>query len=324
MKTFHLALLSFFIIVGCQSRQNEQSNQLDQLDSEDISIEQNSSEPINQTKAQDIIDPILLNYEVVEKEDISYANTPRMVYRIVLKVDSLPHKKDMQYTAENIWDDGNEKLKEFTVFMYLPEMNTHFPAFGIGEFNPDGLVSFDVNTNALYDTKWEVKKPETPNIEVPEHEKKEYSIDINANNEAGKIVKIRITSNFPDGTNLSLTILRSHYLKGKQEEYSGSLYRENFTLENGVFETVALINDSEWYNEHQRLVRALPDDIPPISKISDNIKISAMYTPAADQPQDVEKILGENGEYVYGEGSKKFGKMRTFWETIELYMPFEK
>ena len=85
----------------------------------------------------------ILNYTISEKQDISYLNTPRMVYRIILIVDSIPIEKDMRNTAISIWENGNKNWKEFTAFLYLPEMNTEMMAFGIVEFNQNGLVKFE-------------------------------------------------------------------------------------------------------------------------------------------------------------------------------------
>jgi hypothetical protein len=86
-----------------------------------------------------------LKYEIVGKKDISYANTPRMVYRVAVKEDGIPPKEQLQETAVQIWRDGNKGWKEFTVFMYLPKMDTDSAAYGIGEFGPTGLKSFKVN-----------------------------------------------------------------------------------------------------------------------------------------------------------------------------------
>ena len=90
-----------------------------------------------------------LSYEIVKKEDISYLSTPRMVYRVVLSVDEPPKEDKMKEVAQYLWENGNTKWKEFTVFLYLPLMNTNSVAYGIGEFRPKGLLEFKVNEWAL-------------------------------------------------------------------------------------------------------------------------------------------------------------------------------
>lgn len=105
-----------------------------------------------------------LNYNIVEKEDVSYSNTPRMVYRIVLDVDSIPSDEAMRNTAISIWENGNKQWSEFTTFFYLPETDTKSIAFGVGEFNKNGIVRFNKNEFSLSETKWDTKKTLAPVI----------------------------------------------------------------------------------------------------------------------------------------------------------------
>jgi len=83
-----------------------------------------------------------------------------MVYRVALEVEKVPDKKTMKEAAIEIWGDGNRKWKEFTVFMYLPEMNTKGAAYGIGNFTRIGLKEFKVMDASLCGTKWEDKGKE--------------------------------------------------------------------------------------------------------------------------------------------------------------------
>ncbi|MDO9340606.1 MAG: hypothetical protein Q7T72_08790, partial [Bacteroidales bacterium] len=256
--------------------------------------------------------------------------TPRMVYRIILDVNSLPSDEEMKNTAINIWGNGNKNWKEFTVFQYLPDMNTEIPAYGVGEFNEDGLVRFYNNEYALIGTKWEIKKIEEPIKEIPVAKLKEYKIELFAINIGERKVEINIITNFPNGTNLSLSIYRIFYVKGDTTSYIGELGDKDFSVKNGKFETIIdIINDTEWYNERQRLVKALPNDFQPISKISDKITINVMYTPAVPQPANVLEILGTRGEFVTGKGAEKFGtgtlgRLTSFSISKEFNFPFKK
>lgn len=109
----------------------------------------NEEQSINTKKSE------ILKFRIVEKKDISYLNYPRMVYRIILDVNSLPTDKDMRNTAISIWKNGNRNWKEFTTFLYLPNMDTELAAYGIGEFNEKGLIEFRKNKYALFGTKWD-------------------------------------------------------------------------------------------------------------------------------------------------------------------------
>jgi hypothetical protein len=266
----------------------------------------------------------ILNYTISEKEDISYLNTPRMVYRIILNVDSIPTETDMKNTAISIWENGNKNWKEFTTFLYLPEMNTGMMAFGVGEFNPNGLVKFEKNEVSLYGTKWEIKKPKKVEKEIPTTELKEYFMDLSTVNLSARKIKINIKTNFPDGTNFLVTVGRTHFLKGTDDKYSGEIFDNDFSVNQGKIETTVDVNDSDWYNEHQRLVKALPDDIKPISKISDNISVSVLFSPKREQPNTILKILGNNGEYVSGKGAEKKYGFTTYRVSKEINIPFKK
>jgi hypothetical protein len=271
----------------------------------------------------------ILKYKISRKQDISYLNTPRMVYRIILDVNSLPTKEEMKNTAITIWENGNKDWKEFIVFMYLPEMNSGLMAYGVGKFSNNGLVSFDKNEGSLYGTKWEIKETKKETKKVPVALLKEYVINLSAVKINKNEIKIRIETDFPDGTNFLVSVGRRHYLIGDSEKYSGEIFDKDFSVNQGKIETIVNVNDSGWYNEHQRLVRALPDDIKPISKISENINISVLYSAARTQTDDVQKILGTRGEFITGKGLGKFGtgtagQITTFEVSKDVNFPFYK
>lgn len=96
----------------------------------------------------------ILKYKIVAREDVSYRGTPRMVFRIIVNVNRIPSEVQLKKTAKYIWENGNKGWKEFTVFMYLPDMDTNNVAFGVGEFRPYGLKEFRIQDYSLYGTKW--------------------------------------------------------------------------------------------------------------------------------------------------------------------------
>lgn len=286
--------------------------------------EEQLSGKINTESKQEVI-----KYKIASKQDISYLNTPRMVYRIILNVDSLPTEAVMKKAAWHIWENGNKSWKEFTVFIYLPEMNTESTAYGVGEFNINGLLTFNINEYSLYGTKWENRETVKETKETPVATLKEYFINLSALKINGDEIKISIETNFPDGTNFLVSVGRIHYLQGVSEEYSGEIFDKDFSANQGKIETIVKVNDSEWYNEHQRLVKTLPDDIKPISKISESINISVLYSAARTQTEDVKKILGTRGEFIAGKGVDKFGtgtagQITTFRVSKDVIFPFKK
>ncbi|MDZ4203446.1 MAG: hypothetical protein U1C46_01390, partial [Bacteroidales bacterium] len=258
-------------------------------------------------------------------QDISFMNTPRMVYRIIFDVNTLPTEKQLSSTATYLWENGNKTWKEFTVFMYLPEMNTESIAYGVAEFNNNGLIKLDKNDYALAGTKWVIKEKPIVKQNISNSKTKEYTINLSASIQEERKVNINITTDFPDGVNFLLTIERIYFLKGDSETYAGELFNKDIAIRNGKFETIIdVISDTKWYSEHQRLVKALPNDIQPISKISDNITIDVRFSSARTQLQSVLKITGNYGEFVSGKGAEKLGKLTTYQVSKELYLPFKK
>jgi len=188
------------------------------------------------------------------------------------------------------------------------------------------IVGCQTNSTKQKETTVETneKKKDKTEMKTLIAEPKEYKIDISALKIGERSLKIVITTNFPDDANLFLGIGRIHYLKGKNEKYSGDIFNSDFTVEKGKIETTVEIDDSEWYNEHQRLVKELPNDIMPISKISDDIKITVIFSPARTQPKRIINLVGEYGEFIKGEGVDKLGKLTTFKASKNIYLPFKK
>jgi len=85
-----------------------------------------------------------LKYRIVEKKDISYRGTSRMTFRVVI-TNKAASKNQMKATAIQIWKNENKGWDEFTIFMYLPGMDTQNAAYGIAEFRPNGLLEFKTN-----------------------------------------------------------------------------------------------------------------------------------------------------------------------------------
>lgn len=110
--------------------------------------------------------PSELKYSIIERNDVSYLNTPRMVHRIVLNVDSIPSDKSIKEFAIKLWNNGNRKWKEYSVFIYLPEMNTQSFAYAIGEFRPDKIKYFEVNPKVLTGTKWDISLKDTKSSKI--------------------------------------------------------------------------------------------------------------------------------------------------------------
>ena len=286
MKTLSPIFLISLIIVSCISNQTKEGN--------------------------------LLKYEIISKQDKSYMNTSRMTCKVLLDVVSLPTDDEIVRTAKSIWESGYKDWKEFSVSVFLPEINAETFGYAIVNFTDKGFSNFFKYENVLMGTKWaennigasaqtEISEARQGLIEDNQTKLKEYSINISIVPAAEKQIKVTIETGFPDGTNLLLSVYRIYYQKGDTTEYSGNLGEVRFSVKEGKYETLISLNDEKWYTEYQDLARSLPNDFPPISKISDIITIDVLYTAATPQPSTVKGILGERGEYVTGIGVGHFG-----------------
>ena len=267
----------------------------------------------NQTKEGD-----LLKYKIISKQDKSYMNTSRMMCKVLLDVASLPTDDEIVRTAKSIWEIGYKDWKEFSVAVFLPEMNVETFEYAIVNFTDKGFSNFFKYENVLMGTKWaenkigasaQAERSDAPQelVENNQTKLKEYRISISVVPTAEKQIKVNIETDFPDGTNLLLSIYRIYYQKGDTTKYSGDLGEVRFSTKEGKYETLITLNDEKWYYEYQDLARSLPNDFPPIAKISDIITIDVLYTAATPQPSTVKVILGERGEYVTGKGVGHFG-----------------
>ena len=84
-------------------------------------------------------------YTEIEREDVSYAATPRMTVRIKLLTDTKPDRERMIITAKEMHSNASDKWKEFTVFMIYGEMeNFNQGAYGAAEFHSNGFKELNV------------------------------------------------------------------------------------------------------------------------------------------------------------------------------------
>lgn len=274
-----------------------------------------------------------LEYDVVEKDDISYPGTPRMAYRVVVKTDVIPSKNQIQETAKNIWKNGNENWKEFTVFIYLTGMEVgRAVPYGIGSFGPSGLRKFEVNDYALYGTKWRPadqvekqadqeweKQKESPTV-------KEYSMTLDVEKIAARQIEIRLQTDFPEGTEILIGVKRIYYEKGEKDKYAGEIFSKDIPVKDSRIDLVVDVNDTKWYTEYHRKAEKFKGlgIFSGIDRILPQIEVDALFSPRRQKSTDVLNKLGENGEYVKGDGARRAGNLTTYELSRSLDIPFKK
>jgi hypothetical protein len=89
------------------------------------------------------------SYMITGRRDVSYANTPRMVFEVCLESSELPTEEKMRATAAKIWATDGNRIKNLTIFMIFGEI-TDFSsgAYGIAECGASGVDSFKINEAA--------------------------------------------------------------------------------------------------------------------------------------------------------------------------------
>jgi len=311
IKLISMVIVLFFtLLISCNNQEGKSQTSNIQKDIE---------------KTKDI-----LSYVIKEKKDYSYLNNPRMSYRITLDVDKLPTKKQLESTAIKIWKEGNTNWKEFTVFMYLPEMDIESTAYYIAEFGLNGISRSEIQNYSTYGTKWwkdEEKQPEVDSDETgTQGKQKEYFVDLDITKLGDRKVKINIKTNFPEGTNMLVDATRIYYEKGKEEKYSGDIFSRDISVKEGTIETIFTVNDSLWYNKYYKDAKKFSGiiDYPGIGKISPEVEVSVLFSPRRDQPEKILKTLGQNGEFIKGLGAEKSTSFTTYRVSKLVDIPFKK
>lgn len=325
MKTAFVLLLIPLLLVSCKNRDSNSD-----IDTTSIS---STSNPANVAGDESIPTDEVLDYQIVVKKDISYPGQSRMVYRVILNVESIPNEPHIKNTANKIWLSSNKKYDLLTVFMYLPKMDYKDVAYAIAEYDKSSIVKFEIQDYALSGTVWSNEEAKQKEADVKwKQEKqlpqvKEYYIKLDAPLKEDRSMDIKINTNFPDGTKLLVDVTRSYYEKGSSEEYSGDIYSEVKTVTNGMITQKVYIDDSKWVSEYDSRKQQYSSiaSFPGIGKISPQIEVEVLFTPLGNQSADILNILGSKGEYVKGAGAEQFGKGFTSYRVVKkISIPFKK
>ncbi len=273
-----------------------------------------------------------LDYEVIERKDISYAGKPRMAYRVVLNAGELPSEAEMRRTAEAIWGDGNKHWSEFTIFMYMRGMDTEGASYVVAEFRASRLADFKIQDFALYGTKWrsleeEGKQADDKWAVGKQMEKvKEYTVDLGVTKTGPRQIEIGVDTNFPNGTNLLVSVSRTYYQKAKSDPYAGEILSRDVAVTNGKINLIVNVDDRGWYSEFQGKKNQFEGlgVFSDIERISPEVEVGVMFSPKRHQPSRVLGLLGRNAENVKGKGAKRTGSFTTYSVSKNVGIPFKK
>lgn len=169
----------------------------------------------------------------------------------------------------------------------------------------------------------------TKNEEISE--KKEFNVNVDILTEVISETEIetRVKTNFPENTSLTITASRDYKRKNSNEQYAAQLYYSfNSIVKNGLIAFSFNPIDNSWIDRYEELRKQnfeFDKSLTEIDRLSikDTIEISVLFTPKKDQPENVVKIIGENGEYLYGSDVEtNNGGFKIFRKEIKIYSKF--
>lgn len=160
-------------------------------------------------------------------------------------------------------------------------------------------------------------------------EKKDYNIQIETKKIDPQTIHTKIKTNFPDNTPFTITASRDYKRENSSENYSIDLfYSYKSIVKNGSIEFNFDPTDKQWLNEYKELQKQNGEfdktltNID-IQSIKDTIEISVLYTPKAEQNNDLKKLFGEKGENLKGVNVEDNGNFKIFRKTIKIYDKYD-
>lgn len=169
------------------------------------------------------------------------------------------------------------------------------------------------------------KKAET----IETKEKTEFEVNIVTENISENEIKSIVKTNFPENTPFTITVSRDYGRKNNNEKYAGQLYYSyNSFVKNNHLDFNFKVDDKKWLDEYETLRKEngkFDKTLTEIDKktIKDTLEISILYTPKAEQSEDIKKIIGINGENLTGKDVEKVSDFKVYNKTIKIYNKFK-
>lgn len=99
---------------------------------------------------------VLKYYQAEPEKDISFMGEKRGTYSAyIYDINSLPSEELLKNTSIKIWESSEESWDEYTVWLYLPDMDFSLSAYSAAEFDRNGLTEFVIFENSIIGTIWE-------------------------------------------------------------------------------------------------------------------------------------------------------------------------
>lgn len=160
-------------------------------------------------------------------------------------------------------------------------------------------------------------------------EKLNLKVDVTTQNISENEIKTIVKTNFPENTPFTVTVSRDYNRKNNKEKYTGQLYYSyNSLVKNSQLNFNFIVNDKKWLDEYEILRKEngkFDKTLTEIDKktIKDTLEISILYTPKAEQSEDVKKIIGADCENLIGKEVEKVSDFKVYNKTIKIYNKFK-
>jgi len=247
-----------------------------------------------------------------------------MVYRVAVDVEELPNEQVLQETATTIWEQSGTSYAEFTVFMYLPGMDTGGVAYAVGSFNQWGLSEFRLQEYGALGTKWWAQTEAAKESMPPTREGAvEYHLDVQVSLVDSLRIAVDAKTDFPDGTKLMVGVTRRFWEKGSSTTYAGEISTDDYPVVDGAIHVEVDVSDARWYAERKQKEREFAglDIFGVIGRISPEVTVRVLFSPMRDQTPEILDVLGRSGERVEGSGVDRAGKIYVFEVEKSIVVP---
>ena len=156
-----------------------------------------------------------------------------------------------------------------------------------------------------------------------------FKIDITTKNTSENNFAANVKTNFPENTSFTITVTRDYNRKNNPEQYAAQYYYSYSSLvKNGEINLDFNVDEEKWINEYKVIQNEqgkYNNELTDIdySTVKDTLEIEVLFTPKAEQSKENAEIIGENGEFLKGDGVEKNEGFNIFSKKIKVYNKFK-
>jgi hypothetical protein len=267
-------------------------------------------------------------YTVVDKTVVGGYTGSNAIWKVILHTDTLPGKRHLRQTATKVWKSGNTLWERFTVFAFLPKMDTEKIAYGIAEFGHGGLSRLTLQDFALHGTAWaqpEAEVIDTPKPTINKPEPREYRISLQVGEVARSKILLDVKTNLPDSARLEVAVRRPYYERSQDRKACyGMLFTGTLPVVDGGIKQEIALDDRTWYRNCLSRKDAPEEPFPGFRSISPMLEVRVCFRPARDQPPSVVRTTGGKGELMRGKQVREVEGINTLTVTTRAEIHFSR